>query len=340
MLGGVLPDRPARPSTLGRGLALVAALTCSLPATAGAQSASDRAEADALFRQGIKARDEGDCFVAAQRFRRSHELVPGKGKLLNVALCEEKLGLLATASAHFKQLLPAGPGSKSTDPQRLSNDDERVAIARQHVAALAARVPYVCLSLAKGAPPGTEVKLDGATLAAGTPCVEAAIDPGKRVLIVTAPRRAERRVEVAVAEGKRVELTLEPGASTDQLATPRPEAPPSRQGGGGRTVPGLVVGGLGVAALAVGGVTGVLALVKHSDGVTCSKDPACSSTTDFAALNASGKTLSLVSTVTLIAGTAAAGAGLYLLLSGGRSSAQVGLTVDPAGGRLGLQGAF
>jgi hypothetical protein len=77
------------------------------PAAALAPSPSDTS--DDLFRRGRAAAQTGDCRTALPLFEQSQRLEPAVGTLLNLAVCEEKLGLLAAARAHLSQALALAP---------------------------------------------------------------------------------------------------------------------------------------------------------------------------------------------------------------------------------------
>ncbi|MEO7330625.1 MAG: preprotein translocase subunit TatA, partial [Minicystis sp.] len=84
-----------------RTAALALALTLlGVPARAG-----DPAQADALFKEGRSAFDRHDFPTACAKFEQSQAADPAAGTLLNLALCEEKLGKLLPARAHAKEVL-------------------------------------------------------------------------------------------------------------------------------------------------------------------------------------------------------------------------------------------
>ena len=116
--------------------------------------------------------------------------------------------------------------------------------------------------------------------------------------------------------------------------------------GSNRKTLGWVIGGIGVASLAVGAVTGFMAMGK-ADTVKqhCDGSLAC----DPEGLDAasSGKTLALVSTITLAVGVVGVGVGAFLLLTGQspKTSGPVGKTAllptaGPQGGSLVLVRSF
>src|SRR5215813_12390574 len=85
---------------------LALCLALSLPGAVRAQPASGHAVADQQFQQGLEARDRGDFARALELFRASQALEPGRGKLLNIAMCEEEQNLLVAAMKHFQELAP------------------------------------------------------------------------------------------------------------------------------------------------------------------------------------------------------------------------------------------
>jgi hypothetical protein len=118
-------------------------------------------------------------------------------------------------------------------------------------------------------------------------------------------------------------------------------SPPSSEGNTKRTL-GWVVGGVGVAGLAVGAVTGIMAMGDASTVKSnCGANGACQGQSGVDAAS-SGKTASTLSTIGFIGGTALAGVGAYLLLTSGPwgASTSVGATSLPGGAALSLSRAF
>jgi hypothetical protein len=310
-------------------LAIALALCSSRSALAqptGAPTISDE-----HFRHGREALALRDYRLALHLFRASQELEPARGKLLNIALCEEKLGLVTAATQHFEQVLP-----------QLAPGDERRALVQQHLAELAPRISYLRVDLASGAPVGARVSFNGAPLATSTLGTEMVIDPGKYVITVNTPDRSERRYDVVMEEGKALAITVEPGVVVSPKAPPREDAP---QRTSNRTHVGIFLVSAGAAAVTIGGITGILARIDHDDVERlCPTRVACSP--DALRQASAGESLSVISALTLSAGAIGAGVGSYLLLSGGKSrgpstaTATVGLTLLPDGGRLGVRGSF
>jgi hypothetical protein len=97
------------------------------------ETAVDRSER--LFRQGRVAVEAGDCLAAIPLFEESQRIEPAVGTLLNLALCEERLGHLALARATLADALSiAAPGDhrRSLISERLAKLDAQL-LLQDHV---------------------------------------------------------------------------------------------------------------------------------------------------------------------------------------------------------------
>jgi hypothetical protein len=296
-----------------------------LPAVASADP-GDPAGAEALFREGRAATEAGDHQKACAKFRESNRLDPAPGTLFNLAACEEKLGHVATAWTLFREVT-----------ERLPANDERHKIAAARAAALEPRLPRLTVVLAPGAPEASRVYRGSIELGAGSLDSALPVDPGKHVLAVEAPGRArsERTIEIAEGEAKREELQvgvpMVAGAVADDAA-----------GGSGdtRRTLGFVLGGVGLAGVAVGAVTGVMVLGKKSTvDDECDEQKRCTQTGLDAA--DAGTTLGTVSGIGFIAGGVLLGAGAVLVWTSGSSkSSDSGSALHLGPGRIAWSGRF
>ena len=300
---------------------------------AAGRAHAQEAAADALFDSARTAMIKADFARACEQFRASDKLDPALGTELNLADCEEKRGRLASAWELFR-----------TVEEKLSPNDERLAVAHGRALALQARVPRLTLALAPGTPPGSTVRDGNVELGAAAFGLPLPMDPGAHELVVSAPGFAPRTFSLQLAEAENRTLTVFVGEATKQaaLAAPAPVAPgpprevPSNQAST-RTL-GFVLGGVGIAGLGVAAVSGVLMLGKKgalNDG--CHPDKSCTS----AGLDAahSARTLEIVSNVGWVVGAAALGAGAYFLLSSGPSSkpsTTLALGPTPSGAQFSL----
>lgn len=129
------------------------------------------------------------------------------------------------------------------------------------------------------------------------------------------------------------EVATEPGSDTIVTVTPREHSPRSS-----RRTAGYIVGGVGLAGLAIGGVFGYLTLRNKSEQIdNCGSELSCADYAKATKAHEDAKSNGLVSTVAFVAGAAATGLGLVLVLSGRPSSrdtaASTTLQLSPAFGR-------
>ena len=132
------------------------------------------------------------------------------------------------------------------------------------------------------------------------------------VLAVEAPGHARRELTVTMAEGEKKRVALDAGAVTDEEAA-TPGVAVSSAGSGKKTF-GYVLGGLGIAGVGVGAVTGIMTLGKKSTvDDNCDAQKRCNAEGADAA--DAGRTLGTISGVSFIVGSVALATGAYLVLS-------------------------
>src|SRR5262245_14503400 len=101
---------------------VVALCIAAVGSRAEAQSASDKAAAEALFDQGRTAMQEGDFAKACGLLERSQHIDLGIGTLLYMAECYEKSGRTASAWATFREAADAAEAAKKTDRARTGRE--------------------------------------------------------------------------------------------------------------------------------------------------------------------------------------------------------------------------
>jgi hypothetical protein len=312
-----------------RGRLVGCLLSVALAWSGGAHAGEDAVAAEALFNEARKAMDSGDFPTACDRFRESQRLEPAVGTLMNLAVCEEKIGKLASAWQHWREALDTLP------PQ-----DDRRTFAEQRLAALRPRLPYVVLVAPAGAPRELQVSRNGVKLSRASFGIELPVDPGEHEFVVSAPGREDKRLTVQFGEAERRELTLE-------LGPPKPESAPSANatearkrsaGSNPKRTLGFVIGGVGVV-----GVGGAIAsgLMLNSKRATvedeCDADKRC--TSDGLDAAEAGKRLLVINTAAWGVGVVGLGVGTALVLTRSnrpeRARSQTALTLEPT-----LGGAF
>jgi hypothetical protein len=305
-------------------------LSLALLATSAAGQPRDRAAADALFQAARAEFDRGEFASACEKFAESHRLDPAPGTLLNLALCHEKTGRIASAWEGFRQVADM-------------LHDERVDFARTRSSSLESRLPWLTLHLPKEATDGIRVFRDGIELGSASLGIPLPVDPGPHTLVVEAPGRLRYTRTLSMNEAQHQDVTLELGPDQPVSAPPtlpkRPKpasAPPSND-----NTWAWVAGGIGVAGVATSLATGALAVSSKRTLEAHCVDRRC----DDQGLDAAnaGRTYATISTVSGAVGVLGLGVGTYLLLSPRAEqhpSTQIDAAAMPGGGFLGMKGRF
>jgi len=296
----------------GAALLLVTTAVVTPRSAVAQEPTRDPIAAEALFERGKALVDQGNLAEACAAFAESQHLDPAGGTLLRLALCHEAEGKLASAWFEYLEVvrISRGPG----DAAKL---EDRVHIARQHLAAIEPRVPKLVIVVP------TEARTDGLRVSAnglprneGTWGVPLPVDPGDVVVAATAPGRLELRSTVHVEAGKQETVRLTPLT----LATPGPDSPPAVVSPPRATTRpsvlrpvGFGVGAAGIVALGVGTYFGITAISKwNSSNDVC---PGTVCRTQAGVTDASdAKSAALAADVTIATGLVAAGAGVVLLV--------------------------
>jgi hypothetical protein len=296
---------------------LVALLVASsAPGTASAQ-ARDAVAAEALFRDGREAWKRGDFAQACPKLRESQRLDPAPGTLLNVAQCDEKQNLLASAWQHYTEVL-----------DQLKPGDPRYTVAQQGASNLALRVPKLKVSLAPDAPSNATITRDDVVLGAASLGIALPADPGTHNILVTCPGRKPRKYEVLLAESKLVAMIVSVGdlepvapespkpsaAAAPTPVTSKPLSPDVEptSASSSRTLP-YVLGAVGVVGIGMGSYFALRATSKNSsaldycDGSTCRDQRGVDLTNE-------GRSAAKLSAISFVAGGAALIGGVVLIL--------------------------
>jgi len=153
--------------------------------------------ADQLFAEG-KALLASNLLQACGKFDESLRENPAAiGTLLNVALCDEKLGRIASAVAKF---------TEARDRAIEQGLREHVRAAEDHIKALQPSIPHVAIKLAEQLP-GTTVVLDDAVIPV-TALDHIAVDPGERVIVVSAPARLPYRTTLVIGKAEHRDVAI------------------------------------------------------------------------------------------------------------------------------------
>jgi hypothetical protein len=277
-------------------------LSAGLLFAAGRAFAQDAATAGALFDKGVLDMQAGRFDNACPALEESQQLDPHPGTLFTLAECQAKWGKVASAVQHYQDYTDL---VSRLPPAQQARHRERVGIAKAQLGKLKPSVPTLTLVLPATAPRETTVTRNGVALQGAALGLALPVDPGQYVIVTHLPSGAEHSATVSIALGdaKRVELDVSQPAAlvspASEPAAPAPSvspgsAPPAESQRKSNTL-AYVIGGIGVAGVAVGSVTGILVFGKKSTV----KDDCVGSTCSSAGVSAanSGKTLAIVSDI-------------------------------------------
>lgn len=151
------------------------------------------------FEEGRKLLELGKNGEACVFFQQSIDLDPdAPGTLLNLGLCNERLGKTATALTWFRKAQ-----FRAAEQKKQEYEDA----AKKETLILAEIVPKVHFELANPAPPQATFFLDGNRIAE-VDLASLEVDPGTRVLEMHVPGKAPLRVELTTKLGDKLTIAV------------------------------------------------------------------------------------------------------------------------------------
>lgn len=296
-----------------------------VPRVAGAEepSAADRATARRLGTEGVTALRKGNFDTAADRFGRANDLVPAPTFQLLLARARVGQGRFVEAYELYRAIIREGVAPDQPDAFKRA-----LAEAKQEVKLLEPRLAWVTVNVVGAKPDQVEVTLNGSVIPSAALGAQRPVDPG--ALHVEARGEGFRTAEadVQLSEGQHlqtIELSMVERREPVRVDL-RPSQPVMTADGGepswiSQSTLGYIALGLGGAGLAVGSVTGVIAIDRRQaldefdcvrqSGNTCWADRALES--DIYAAESDLKTFATAANIGFAAGGALALTGLILL---------------------------
>jgi len=334
------------------------------PAPARAEAnAAQKAAAESLFDDGLKAMRSGHFAEACPKLEESERIDPAIGTLLYLGECYEKLGRTASAWATFREAASTAKTQGETDRSRVAS--ERADRLQPSLSKLVVKVVPETAQLTN-----LRVTRDNVPLASTLFGVAIPVDPGKYHIVASADGYKSHEVEIDVAanaDTKTLEIpalvaapnppavagagvALAASSTTNQqnppANPPRNSEPAATSGANGLRTAAYVTGALGVVSLGVGTYFGVKAISKNNDaedhctGNIC-HDPAGETLTKQA------QDAATVANVTIGVGAAFVVAGVVLYLTSapkGKAESSAHLEMHPLVGRdlagVGFGGVF
>jgi hypothetical protein len=288
-----------------------------------------------LFNAGRDLMKKGDFTSACPKLATSLQLDPKVGTMAKLAECEEQIGQLANARAHWSQAINLARSERDDRLPKIESEWKR----------LDGLVPKVDVELGTNPPAGAGLRVDGIDLGSASFGVAVPIDPGAHTVVVTA-RGKQDWTHVVQAQRDGIVTRLDVPALADAL-TPVVAAPSAPVDGAtaiGPAAPSrslrtaaFVTGGAGIAAVGAGAIFGLVANAKLGDsnrdgcnGNSCSQ-PGYGERND-------ARTFGDLSTGFFIAGGALVAAGITVWVLSTRTEHPVAVAAGPAS--LQLSGTF
>ncbi len=260
---------------------MVAALAIARHSVAD-ETSSNQSMAEVLFREARDLMHEGRFAEACPKLRDSQRLDPGIGTLLNLAHCYEHSGKTASAWAAYNEAAATA---------RAAGHSSRERLARDRAEALESRLVHLKIAVeTRAGEPEPTVQIDGEEFPRTLWNVRVPIDPGEHVVkaqsagkkpfttrIVVREDTAENSLQlpllgneaqapaaaVAPPRARTRQPPLQAVALPDHGESRSPALPPRRTAA-------LILGGAGIAGLAVGVGYGWSAKSRYEDS-----DPFC-----------------------------------------------------------------
>jgi hypothetical protein len=330
-----------------------ALFACSLLGAAAAHaqpSPAQKETARGLMTEGRELRDKGDLSGALSRFSAADSImgVPTTG--FEVAATQAELGRLVEARDTLHRLLAIAPSAD--DPEPFNEARSKARTLDQQLAARIASLRFEVSGLAAGEV--VDVSVDNEAVPRAVLHQPFRVNPGHHVIVAHSHGREVKR-EVDAADARAVDVQLAfvgdavpapapPVASNEEPAPPR--AAPAHPAAAGNGLPTLtyVGGGVGVAGILIGSITGISAISHKNTAKKGCVSGGCPPST-WSDLD-SARSLATTSTVAFVVGALGLGVGVGAILLGddrprhGEQAFVVSPDVGPQGARLSVAGRF
>lgn len=310
-------------------------IAAAAPSRAHAQSSDAEAGAQQLFNQARKLMKAKKYKEACAKFEASENLDPAPGTTVNLAVCYQKIGRLATAWSRFR---------KAADLDKRAGNRKRARFSRKSAARLEKRLPSLIIQVADSDLPGFEVMRNGEVVDSNLYGESVYIDPGEHTIVARADgyKQYTQEITVAESEGSEIEIPeLEAipveKKEPDVQDSPNPNlgntnSTTTDQGGGsGRRTTGLLMTSVGVVALGVGVGVGVSAMGNWNsafdDGLCIRETLEC--TPEGQARTDTARQRARISTIVAGVGGVVAVAGVVIWLTAPKKRSAESVSVTP-----------
>jgi len=240
---GTTPRARVRQPRVRRSAALFALFALFAPspsfaADTAADAVADKATARTLATEGIDLYNEGRFAEALDRLQRAQQLFDAPIHLLYVARAQTELGQLVEATETYRRLIRVELSSDTPAAVR-----EAVEAADAELDGVDARVPAVNIEVVPAGEPAITLKIDGVPVSTAVVGIDRPLNPGRHRIEAAVPDGRRSEVTLELVEGARRKVLLELGGAAVATSAVTPEAPPAERAG---TITGFAGAGVGI----------------------------------------------------------------------------------------------
>lgn len=318
-----MPKRQG-PSLPGRGVRALASIALAgallFPAGARAQSAGDKAAAEALFDEGKRLVDAGKYADACPKFEESQRLDAGLGTMLYLADCYERAGRTASAWGAFREAAAVAKSSGQADREQIARGRAEALEPKLHRLALRVEDASEGLTVERvETVSGRRESLSRATWGVALP-----IDPGTYRITASAPGKTPWSSNVTIPPDAGTQTVAVPslvaGAATETPPPPKETTPPPagevEESWSTQHWIGLGIGAVGIVGFGVSGALALVAVGKNGDADDlCGEGSATCTTQEGVDASSDAQGLGNAATGALVAGGVLTTIGVIIFLA-------------------------
>jgi hypothetical protein len=320
-------------------LGLVGALGVAGPARAQDSQAENIAAARSLGIEGVQLAEAGKCDQAIEKLNRAESLYHAPTILDRLGECQVNVGQIVVGSENLNRVVREQLAANA--PKAFRDAQAR---AQKALDAALPRIAHLTV-LVEPKEAKITVTVGGTPVPPALIGAERPTDPGMHEVVASAPGYITQKTSVTLAEAGRQTVTLslpldpnapKEGAATTPIApvTPPPVAPPpapAASSSGSKTLAYVLIG-TGVAGVAVGSITGAMALQKKGE-LSCPQNHCSGRQADTLD---SAKSLALVSSLSFGVGILSGAIGTVILLTSGSSHEKAANAAPKQSGGFGV----
>ncbi len=323
------------------GAAWILAGLLSAPGVFAAPTDSDRTTARELAREGYEALEKKDYAVAEDRFRRADALVHAPTIVVDHARALVGMGRLVEAYERYALVIREGVAPNAPAPWK-----QAVADAEREIETIKPRLAWLIINVE--GPKEPSVTVDGREVPVASLGARRATDPGKRKVRVTAEGFVSGGRAIVLKEGEQQSITISlerpESVTLEEAPVPVEDKPQTQQESSSSPLPWIAFG-VGGAGLAVGAVTGIMALNVRGDLSDSCPSGTCNPSSEEEQTRLEDDlneyhTLGTISGIGFGVGLAGAATGVVLMLTAPKSETPSAARITPVigPGYVGIRG--